>query len=460
MQIGKSTRGTIPMAKKSKAKTGEIAISEVSELQAFRKTNEAIGLRVVDGNLSLLSRKVFNVLMYHAQEQKVPGVDAPIDTPAAKKYFWIPLKKLARNAAYDSKDVQYLKKQLMDMQNIKLLMENERQWTSERLVSSVTLVNPEGLSKNSGQVWFGYAFPPEVHEQVMAPLTYTRLSLMYQSSLKSGSALALYEICRRYATNPSKLTFIQNYEHWYNLITGNPISSSVPPLYKYFKRDTLKPAIAEINTLTDINIELIEYKNSRRIEKLQFKVEQIKQAKLDFIAPPIIDVELMERVMKLGFSQADASDLLTQHSDEIIRTALTRVDNRVLSKSMAPLKTPAGYFKWALNDTVRNPQAPATSKTTDSAANKVSHSSSVMDRFRSARSQDALDIYKELDEREREIIFESFKSQNTKKTLKLEKGIESTMVRSLFASWYAEELWGKPTVEALAQYFEKFGATS
>ena len=192
------------MTKKGKAKPRQVATVESSELREFRKTNEAIGLRVVEGNLSLLSRKLFNVMMYHAQEMKISGLNAPIDTPAAKKYFWIPLSVLARDAAYDSKDVQYLKKQLEEMQNIKLLMENERQWTSERLVSSVTLVNPEGFNKHSGQVWFGFAFPPEVHEQVMAPSTYTRLSIVYQSSLKSGSALALYEICRRYATNPSK----------------------------------------------------------------------------------------------------------------------------------------------------------------------------------------------------------------------------------------------------------------
>jgi len=164
-------------------------------VREFRKTNEAIGLRVVEGNLSLLSRKVFNVMMYHAQEMKVPGLNAPINTAAAKKYFWIPLSDLARDAAYDSKDVQYLKKQLEEMQNIKLLMENERQWTSERLVSSVTLVNPAGLNKHAGQVWFGFAFPPEVHEQVMAPSTYTRLS----SCTKARSSQGLPLLCMKSA---------------------------------------------------------------------------------------------------------------------------------------------------------------------------------------------------------------------------------------------------------------------
>lgn len=447
------------MAKKGKARAGEIATVESSELRAFRKTNEAIGLRVVDGNLSLLSRKVFNVLMYHAQEQKVPGLNAPIDTPTAKKYFWIPLAVLARDAAYDSKDVQYLKKQLVELQNIKLLMETERQWTSERLVSSVTLVNPDGLNKHAGQVWFGFAFPPEVHEQVMTPSTYTRLSIVYQSSLKSGSALALYEICRRYATNPSKLTFIQNYQHWYSVITGNPISASVPPVYKYFKRDTLKPAIAEINALTDICIELIEHKNGRRIEKLQFKVEQTKQAQLEFVAPPIIDVELMERVMKFGFSQTDASDLVAKYSDDIIRATLSRVEIRAESKSMIPLSTPAGYFKWALNDITRNSLSPAAPKSIGDNPAKLSSVPNVMKRFLSARSQDALGIYKELDEHERKVIFESFKSKNISKNLKFDKGIESVMVRALFAAWYAEALWGEPTAAALAEFIEKLDTT-
>lgn len=445
------------MTKKSKQKPG--AIVEASDARQFRKTNEAIGLRVVEGNLTLLSRKVFNVMMYHAQEMKVPGLNSPIDTPASKKYFWIPLSELARDAAYDSKDVQYLKDQLVQMQNIKLLMENERQWTSERLVSSVTLVNPAGLNKHSGQVWFGFAFPPEVHEQVMAPSTYTRLSIVYQSSLKSGSALALYEICRRYATNPTRLTFIQTYEHWYGVITGNSISDSTPPVYKYFKRDTLKPAIAEINALTDINIELVEHKNGRRVEKLQFRVEQTKQAQLEFPAPPIIDVELMGKVMNFGFSQADASDLAAQYSDDILRAAIARVELRRESKGMAPLEQPAGYFRWVLQDIVRNP-APAPALTVTKAGGPSAAKSSgrsVMDRFLASRAQEALGVYKQLDDAERRLLFEKFKAQNSHKPMKLDKGLDSAAVRGMFAPWYAKELWGEPTAQSLAKFIEESG---
>lgn len=443
--------------KRSKPKSSELSTLEASDLREFRKTNEAIGLRVVEGSLSLLSRKVFNVMIYHAQEMKEPGLNAPIDTPAAKKYFWIPLSNLARDAAYDSKDVKNLKELLEGMQDIKLLMENERQWTSERLVSSVSLVNPEGLNKNSGQVWFGYAFPPEVHELVMAPSTYTRLSIVYQSSLKSGCALALYEICRRYATNPSHMTFIQTIEHWHGVITGNPTTAATMPVYKYFKRDTLKPAIAEVNALTDITVELVEHKNGRRIDKLQFRVELVKQTQLQFPAPPIIDTELMERIMQFGFSNNDASDIIAQHSDDVIRTAISRVETRAASPGMSPLGAPAGYFRWQLQDLVKNPQPTLLASKPSS---KKAGGPSVMEKFLSARAQEALSFHKALEDKERKIAFEEFKAKTANNTLKLDRGLDSAMVRSLFSQWYARELWGEPSAEALAQFIEQMPAGS
>lgn len=444
--------------KRSKAPGSALVIAEQGDLRQFRKTNEAIGLRVVEGSLSLLSRKIFNVMMYHAQQMREPGINAPIDTPVAKKYFWIPLSALARDAAYDSRDVEYLKRQIEDMQNIKLLIENERQWTSERLVSSVTLVNPQGFNKHSGQTWFGFAFPPEVHEQVMAPSTYTRLSIVYQSSLRSGSALALYEICRRYATNPSKLTHIQTYEHWHGVITGNPIDPERLPAYKYFKRDTLKPAIAEINALTDISVELIEHKSGRKVERLQFRVEQAQQPQLEFPAPPPVDTELMERVMRLGISGPDASDVMAQYPEDVIRAALVRVEERASTPGLSPLSAPAGYFRWALQDASRNP-APAPSLPRPKAKPaKDGYAPSVMERFLAARAKEALAVYMQLDDKDRKAVFDDFKAKNANKSIKLDKGIENAMVRALLSSWYAKELWGEPTAQALAQFIERFGA--
>jgi plasmid replication initiation protein len=139
----------------------------------------------------------------------------------------------------------------------------------------------------------------------MSPGTYTKLSIYYQGLLRSGPALALYEICRRYATNPSRVTSIEIYEYWHSALTGNPRDE--PPAYKYFKRDVLKPAIAEINSTTDIEVDLIEHKNGRKVERLQFYVELKKQQNIAFPAPPLINSEIIGKLITYGFSQQESN---------------------------------------------------------------------------------------------------------------------------------------------------------
>jgi hypothetical protein len=417
----------------------------------IRKSNEAIGLRVVSGRLTLLNRKVFNVLMYHAQRIRTPGKDAPIDTPASAKYFWVPLSVLARNASYDSRDMQFLREQIQQMQDIKLLLETDRQWTSERLIASVTFVNPKGLGSRTGQVWVGFAFPPEVHENVMQPETYTKLSIHYQGLLKSGTALALYEMCRRYATNPSKLTSTYSVGHWYGLLTGNPMPERKEdmPEYKYFKRDVLKGAIAEVNRVTDIEVELIEHKLGRQVQKLQFRVSFKPDEQPEDRAPFAIDMALLERLMGLGMSQDDAGNVLGEFSEAKITQALSVLDARVKSGKGEPLNSKVAYLRWALKNDAKAPTKAAT------AARKTATRDSgptLLERFRAARAKLALEVFTEMDPDQRTVAYEEFRTQATGKVPPLEKAFDQGVARTALSLWYADSLWGEPTIEKLSHF--------
>lgn len=434
-----------------KANSELIPVSGSTEAKEFRKTNEAIGLRVKEGRLSLLSRKLYNVMVYHAQQLKTPGLNAPIETEAAKKYFWIPLSEVARDAAYDSNDTEFLKQAIEEFQNIKIHIEDDRQWTSERLVSSVKLVNPLGLKKRGGVMWFGFAFPPEVHELVMSPGTYTKLSIFYQGLLRSGSALALYEICRRYATNPSKLTGIETYEYWHSTLTGNPMRE-VPPPYKYFKRDILKPAMAEINSTTDIMVDLIEHKNGRRIEKLQFHVELNKQSSLAFPAPPVIDSDLMLKIMRFGFSQQDSLDLMAQHSDDKIRVAVAHLETRLASATLPKIDSKAAYFRTLLKNGLVQTESPGLPKPKYQQKNDTAIS--VMERFLSHRAKQAFDIINEMTAEERSVVLVRFKQTPESKSLKFTRSIEHPMIKASLGRWYAAELWGEPSANDIVAFVE------
>ena len=450
---------------KSRKPGGAIVPTEASsDAMEFRKTNEAIGLRLKKGRLTLLNRKLLNVMIYHAQQLRTPGANAPIKGAAAQKYFWIPLGDVARDAVYDSRDMKFLKGQLRDMQDVRLEIDDDRQWTSESLLASVSLVkavdeHASAAQKRLAPVWLGFAFPPEVHELVMAPGTYTRLSIVYQGLFRSNAALALYEICRRFASNPSKVTFIEPYERWYAMLTGTPVDEAPGP-YKYFKRDVLKPAMAEINALTDIQVELIEHTIGRRVDKLQFRVEPTRQPQLGFPAPPVVDVELMGQIMELGFSQHDSGELLTQYGDSRVRAALEIVRARRDQKGSAPLESPAAYFRWALRNAGGMPVSQLESAQGAGDAGRAAPPSigkkgdSVLEDFLEARASDAFAIFREMDQVEREKVLERFKAVNPSRRINVDRDLNRPMVRAVFTRWYAQELWGDPTTQALAAFVE------
>lgn len=431
----------------TKKTKGKESAPSKGDLKEFRKTNEAIGLRVSEGRLSLLSRKIFNVMVYHAQRVRVKGENAPIDTDAAKKYFWIPLADVARDAAYDSKDTELLKEHVQELQNIRIYSEDAIQWTSERLVSSVKLVNPKGLNKKGGMLWFGFAFPPEVESMVMSPGSYTKLSVYYQALLRSGASLALYEICRRYATNPSKVTNRSEWEWWYGALTGNPVREALPE-YKYFKRDVIKPAIAEINMVTDISVELIEHKQGRRVAALQFKVTPAQQSPLMFPAPPVIDGDLVQRMMALGISQEDACNILATTEDGKLRATLDLTETRLRNQKASKVDSPAGYFKTALRDGYATPEEVA-KKTLLKIERKPSVEASidaVRERYFVERAKDALAMFSELDKEEQDAWLAGFRDSGKAKGINLSRGLSTASARTAFSMWFAEQQWpGEPT---------------
>jgi len=439
---------------KPKSKPATTIAPAANSALEFRKTNEAIGLRVSEGRLSLLSRKTFNLMVYHAQKLGVPGQNAPIDSAVAQKYFWIPLSDLARDAAYDSKDTELLKKSVQELQDIRIYMEDEKQWTSERLVSSVKIVNSAGLKRRGGRVWFGFAFPPEVGNLVMNPGAYTKLSIYYQTMLRSGASLALYEICRRFATNPSHLSNRERWEWWYGVLSGNPVTESLPQ-YKYFKRDVLKTSIAEINAVTDIEVELIEHKAGRKVVDLQFRIRLNEQPALDLPAPPLIDAAMIERLMALGIGQEEATTIFVSNDDGALRATLELVEERLRSTKAPPIDSPAAYFKSALRNRFASPREVA-QKTLAAATPVVERGPTLRERFAAKRARDAAEYFNEIDATERDSLLLEFEpaAPRVVATSLRRNGLQSKVAQSAFFSWLAERLWGEASDKELLAYAE------
>ena len=78
-----------------------------------------------------------------------------------------------------------------------------------------------------------------------------------------------------------------------------------------------------------------------------------------------------------------------------------------------------------------------------------------MARFLTARAAQAMTIYKEMSQSEREDALARFRASGKSSRLKIDEALSEPITRALFARWYAQDLWGDPTTQALAQFVEQ-----
>ena len=447
---------TVKRAKK-KATTTAVAIADQPELltSEFRKANDAIGFRVVEGKFSLLSRRIYNAFIFRAQEVGKTGVEAPADVPGFEEYYWIRMSDLCTNTEYTSRDYEFFKEHAEALQNIKVEATSDKMWASERLLAGLTIFNTSGLRNKGGTVYIGFAFPPQVREKVLKPDTYTKLSLYYQAVLRSAHSLALYEVCRRYATSPSHLTNRDSWQEWYHVLSGNSIKDVVLPEYKYFKRDMILKALAEINSVTDIDVELIETKKGRKVEDIQFRVQLKAQASLlETGAAIVIDSSIIERMLRLGISEADAKEYYSNHEEKALLATIDFVEKRI--RKGPNVDAPAGYFRTALQKgfATTAPVAQALDKSKQPSKPRKGF----RERFIAARNQEALRYYAELSAQEQTALYAEF-SSDADRSLRphLKKGLNSPLISAAFGGWLASRTWGEVTDAAVLDFAELEG---
>jgi hypothetical protein len=404
--------------KASTATAVSVSSSDQPELLAseFRKANDAIGFRVVEGKFSLLSRRIYNAFIFRAQEVGKTGVEAPADVPGFEEYYWIRMSDLCANTEYTSRDYEFFKEYAEALQNIKVEATSDKMWASERLLAGLTIFNTSGLRNKGGTVYIGFAFPPQVREKVLKPDTYTKLSLYYQAVLRSAHSLALYEVCRRYATSPSHLTNRDSWQEWYHVLSGNSIKDVVLPEYKYFKRDMILKALSEINSVTDSSV--------------------------------------IERMLRLGISEADAKEYYSNHEEKTLLATIDFVEKRI--RKGPNVDAPAGYFRTALQKgfATTTPVAQALNKPKAAARPRKGY----RERFIAARNQEALRYYGELSGQEQTGLYEEFSAQVDRSIRPhLKKGLNSPVVSAAFAGWLATKTWGDVTDAAVLDFAELDG---
>ena len=404
-------------------------------VETVRRPNETLAILPKKGKITVVMRRLFISMLYHAQRQ------------GNKLEYQLPLAEILRSAQFHSRNTTDLKAQLRALRSTEVewnvSSEKQNEWGISGMVKEIRIIERPGHP--SMLIW---ELPGKVREQLHDPDSYTALKLQIYSSLRTGAASALYGICSRYATNPTRLTMREAWEWWRPRLTGNSETESYRE-YKFFKRDVLKPAIADIAAIADISVELIEIKNGKRIEQLQFRVTR-KSTQSDLLLSSI-DGNLLGTVVELGIPEAEARRICESHAEAFIRKTVALTAQRAADTTVSVLKSKPAYFRSAIKGRYAE-TAPADKTAAVSAKKeKTSQESPVVEKQRematieAARHLKAFDHYKNMDPEAQAALVEKFRQHTTVAHYQSEirkRGIASPVVRSAFCAWHADTVLG------------------
>lgn len=403
-----------------------------------KKAVEALAIVPTKDRLTVLSRKVYNVLMYHAQQQ---GVDESI--------FKVELRRVAKNIDFTSNNTEVLKEHLRQMVTTKVEWQSPTtgegaRWGVAALIAHAELVN------RSGDTWLEWSYAPTIKQAILDPDRYSKISLEYQAAMKTMAGLALYEICARYVDNPGQVTAKQTLAWWRPVLTGDPASKESGAYldWKVFNRDVVKKAVAEVNLVTDLQVEQIQHKKGRSVTELQFKVERKSKIRRPLQNVQPVNLEDIGRAIRVGVTQERAERLLERYGTPKFKAALDELEKRANTKNLEPLRSPDKYLAAVLETNtvvqkaVKGPSQGLTQK--EERAARVA----LIEKYRSAKRNEALSLFDEMTTQQQQDHIKEFEIRivNSNPALKRawsNKKMEGAMGKAFFIAFIAESFWGK-----------------
>ena len=329
------------------------AQKEVIENPLRKPVNTLAIVPTKSSKITVLARKAYNVLLYIAQEQ---GIDQEV--------FRAPLQSVLRGVDFNSNAREIVKQHLRAMVSTTVEWQSPTAGEGEAWNVAGLLAHAK-VYKQSGENWVEWSFAPNIKRELLEPQRFARLRLDIISQLRRHSGVVLYEICARY--RDVGLTARQPWPWWRPVLTGSPdTEDSVKQEYRFFKRDVLKLAIAEINAVTDLTVELIEHKAGRFISDIQFKVAKKQQESLPLRHPPVpVDLSQVVRATAAGIRSEDAEALIQAHGNDAMTTGLDALHKRIANEFPEPLRDPYRYLRALLESNSASAAKKAAEKGTE-----------------------------------------------------------------------------------------------
>lgn len=316
----------------------------------FIKASPAIQIQ---GNITHLQRRAWNVLLANAYDE-LPN----------KEMHRVSVVELAEKLGFNSRNQEHLK----DM--LKALTECIVEWNT--------------LGKDRKQVWgvasllasaeiekgiCTYAFAPHLRLKLYNPRVYAKLNLRLQNRFSDRHALILWELCFDYfdaARDAGETPFIP-LEKFRELMG---VVDAVYPAFKTLNQCVIKPAVKEINELTNFFVEVEQKRDGRRIGFLKFRISRLKalpaaEPTQESLFPDIEDLPALANILvQAGVARREAQKIADQEWEAVdadvsmadYRDFEAYVQEKIgLAKQATGVKNLGGFIIQAIRENYQDP---------------------------------------------------------------------------------------------------------
>jgi plasmid replication initiation protein len=292
--------------------------------------------------LSLLQRKISNALLYHSYKELL-----------TKEEHEITIKQLCNLISYSGNNHAAIKDALKGLLStvIEWNVVNDttgvEDWTASSMIASVSLQGPLCY----------FAYSPRMKQLLHSPSMFGKINLYIQSRFKSSYGLALYENCIRYRGLP--------YTKWFEMETFRKLMG-VPTenytIFRDFKRRVLDKSVEEVNTYSDLLVDVELLRERRQVVKIRFALKERPKktrlgTKLDEEGSSEATTSYLRNKLidQFGLSPKQAEQILDQYDDQFIVDKIAVVET---SKSYenGKIKNCAAYFRSALKNDYQKPK--------------------------------------------------------------------------------------------------------
>jgi hypothetical protein len=317
--------------------------TDVEDRKPLRKAVATLAITKASHAIHPVGRKVYNVLLWHAQQN-----------PAARQYS-LALATVSRQIEFGSRNYEVLKDACRAMTSTLVEWESPSKgevskWSVAPLLAGVDLV------QRNGALFIEWSFGHNIQSQLLDPQRFANIRLSSVAKLRTVAGIQLYEICARYQKNPSKVTSRQHWTWWYEVLRAQPGSRSDKPVqYKFFKRDTLVRAVAEVNSATELQIEFEEFKEGRAVKDLQFSVH-LKEAAGPAVPPRMPSMSFIDTVARgklLGLAETAVDALLDAHGEAEVERGLALLEQRLAKPGLERITSAAKWLQAVLDDSAQ-----------------------------------------------------------------------------------------------------------